>query len=185
MDSFALWKKNFLNKKDKSNKGEIDMPIHGLINTINASDSYFTTSSCSGRITLRIEPKSGLKKDVNFLFESHTTVTLKKIKLKAIPKQPLWFRFEPMILHITCRTLDDANTLLTTAQRFFKHSGIIAAKRKCALEIRGSEFIEAPVATDGKVIVSPDYIKTLVKEANKKLRVTHDKIAQLRRVLSR
>ena len=185
MNLFTNWKKTFLSKKDKSNKGGIDIPIKHLIETINRKENYFTTSSCSGRIVIIIEPKSGLKKDVDFLYETHAKASLKALKsrLKSKEKHTLWFRFEPMILHVNCKTLDDANGLVEKAQPFFKHSGIIAAKKKTILEIRGSEFIEAPIAKDRKSLVDDGYLKTLVNEANKKLRRTHEKINALANVL--
>ncbi|KAG5246736.1 Met-10++ family protein [Salix suchowensis] len=44
-------------KTDKSPKGTLDTHIIPLINTINSHPSYFTTSSCSGRISILSQPK--------------------------------------------------------------------------------------------------------------------------------
>ena len=76
-NEFHIWKKNFLTKKDKSNKGKIDKPILKLIETINKKEDYFTTSSCSGRTTVWIEPKTGIKKDVEFVYETHSKTNIK------------------------------------------------------------------------------------------------------------
>lgn len=185
-DEFQTWKKNFLSKKDKSNKGAIDRPILKLIETINKKENYFTTSSCSGRTTLWIEPKTGRKKDVEFLYETHSKTTIKRLEkhLKQRPKQLLWFRFEPMILHVSCRTIEDANSLLDAIRQHFKHSGIMAARKKIMLEIRGSEFIETPVAEKGKLLINKVYLKKLIEEANKKLKQTHQKINALTAALA-
>ncbi|MBW2966012.1 hypothetical protein KY342_02835, partial [Candidatus Woesearchaeota archaeon] len=49
---FENQKKTFLKKIDKSKKGGIDKEIIPLVNKINNSRNYYTTSSCSGRIVL-------------------------------------------------------------------------------------------------------------------------------------
>lgn len=188
MNSFNTWKYNALKKSDKSKKGSIDKQIKPLIDKINNINNYFTTSSCSGRITIRIRPDSNSKKDVEFLYESHKPAALSSLKksFKNIPKQQLWFRFEPAILHVACKCLDDANMLLKKAIPLFKHSGIIStAKNKIIVEIRGSEFIDAPIASNGHLIIDEEYIILLIKEANNKLRINHNKIKLLKLALSR
>lgn len=49
---FASQKKRVLGRLDRSKKGGIDVPIAGLIDALNSSPAYFTTSSCSGRIVV-------------------------------------------------------------------------------------------------------------------------------------
>ncbi|MBI4127428.1 MAG: hypothetical protein HY459_00005 [Parcubacteria group bacterium] len=90
-----------LARKDRSSKGSIDARIRPLLGRINALAPYVTTSSCSGRIVLLTAPRSGLKKDVGFLFVSHTMVMLSKLQrvLRDLPEETVWFRFEPIILH--------------------------------------------------------------------------------------
>ena len=45
-------KKRVLGRADRSKKGGVDAPIAGLIDALNSSPAYFTTSSCSGRIVV-------------------------------------------------------------------------------------------------------------------------------------
>lgn len=53
MKRFAEEKLRVLSDKtDLSRKGSIDAPIQDLVGCLNASDHYYTTSSCSGRIVL-------------------------------------------------------------------------------------------------------------------------------------
>lgn len=183
MDNFLLWKKNFLAKKDKSNKGNIDKKIKSLVDKMNKSDNYFTTSSCSGRIVILIEPERRLKKDMKFLYKSHDHVKFSDLKkaLNNLPKKKLWFRFESVILHVSCRNLDDAYLLLEKARRSFKYSGIISLKNKFVVEIRDSGFMETIIADNGKLVVDYDYLKILANEANKKLKITHKRIKLLYR----
>lgn len=185
MDSFDLFKRSVLKRKDKSNKGTIDKDILPLINRINNSKNYCTTSSCSGRIVLLVEPKSGLKKDVRFLYETHKSTKTKAIKqaLKKLPNESVWFRFEPLILHVACSSQEAAQRLLSISQRIFKHSGIMTLKNIPILEIRGSEFLEVPIASNGKLIISESYIKILTTEANKKHKKNKERINRFTKLM--
>lgn len=49
---FELDKARVLAKADLSRKGSVDEPIRELVEYINAHDSFYTTSSCSGRVTV-------------------------------------------------------------------------------------------------------------------------------------
>ena len=103
--NFKKEKLYFLNKKDKSKKGSIDKEILPLINKINSHNNYYTTSSCSGRIVLLIK-KSDKKTDTKWLFKKHSNVKFNEIKkaLTNISQYEIWFRFEPAIFHIACKT---------------------------------------------------------------------------------
>ena len=52
MAAFAKQKEACLSQVDLSKKGSIDEHITELIKFINAKEDYFTTSSCSGRISV-------------------------------------------------------------------------------------------------------------------------------------
>ena len=177
--NFEKEKKGCLNKIDKSKKGSIDKKIKNLVELINSLKDYYTTSSCSGRILLIKRPKSGKKCDVRFLFESHNKVSFEEIKacLKNIPEQDLWFRQESMILHVVCRTIENAQKILDiSSMAGFKHSGIITTRKKIVIEIIGSEQFDTIISKQGKVFVSDEYLGLLVNEANKKLEKNSRKI---------
>ena len=70
MGSFENEKKQCLEKKDKSKKSSIDSPILNLVDKINSSKDYYTTSSCSGRIVL-LEKKSDKKQESRWLLIIH------------------------------------------------------------------------------------------------------------------
>ena len=181
---FPHYKKAILSRADKSNKGSIDEPIRPLIETINKLPNYCTNSSCSGRTVIFVEPKSGKKNDTIFLFMSHDKITFKQIKdsLQDLPNNTIWFRFEPMILHVACDAIESANNLLTIARQQFKHSGILSLKR-FIIEIRGSGFVEAPIAVNGKTIVSDEFLNVLCDNANKKLIETHKRMNKFKLTL--
>jgi tRNA wybutosine-synthesizing protein 3 len=182
---FTLWKQNILNKEDKSIKGHIDKPVKELAAIINNNPDYCTTSSCSGRIVVRKEPLSGKKQDTEWLFISHSSVTGADVMntLSTLPQERLWFRFEPLILHIGCRTLEAAEFLLRAVQPLYKHSGIIPSKSKVMVQIRGSSFIEAPIAQHGSLMIDDKYIMHLCDAANGKMRINNEKISALKEAL--
>ena len=57
---FQSDKTRVLTKVDLSRKGSVDEPIRDLVEYINAQDSFYTTSSCSGRLTVFREVRRSL-----------------------------------------------------------------------------------------------------------------------------
>jgi len=185
--NFDKEKKGCLSKIDKSKKGSIDKKIKKLVELINSLKDYYTTSSCSGRILLIKRPKSGKKCDVGFLFESHNNVSFEEIKtcLKNIPEQDLWFRQESMILHVSCRTIKNAQKILDLSSLAgFKHSGIITTRKKIIVEIIGSEQFDTIIAKHGTLFVGDEYLRLLVNEANKKLEINSRKIKKFYKLVN-
>ncbi|MBW2976641.1 hypothetical protein KY347_04305 [Candidatus Woesearchaeota archaeon] len=188
--TFEKKKKDFLRKKDKSRKGSIDGKIKKLVNRINSFGDFYTTSSCSGRILLLAIPESNKKNEVKYLFCSHKKIKyneLEKALPEKLPKNIVWFRVEPAILHIACRNLDSALRLLNTARNIgFRRSGIISAgKNRIVMEIISTEKIDAIAGKKSKLLIGKNYFKILVEEGNKKLERTWKKIGKLDKELER
>ncbi len=75
-----------------------------------------------------------------------------------------------MILHVACRTIENAQKILDiSSMAGFKHSGIITTRKKIVVEIIGSEQFDTIIAKHGKLFVGDEYLRLLVNEANKKL----------------
>jgi len=177
---FEKEKKIQLSRRDFSRKGSIDEKIKNLVDKINSKKEYYTTSSCSGRILLIAEGKT--KNTARWLFVSHDSVKPDEIKkaLRKIPKNTVWFRFEPLILHVCCKSVDSAWKIIELAkQAGFKHSGISSFGKRIIAEIRGTDFISAPIAFNGKISVDDSYLNEMVKEANKKLKRNDEKISKI------
>lgn len=192
-DLFAKEKSDFLSKKDKSKKGSIDKGIIPLVNEINSKNDYYTTSSCAGRIVL-LEMKSKKKNDCSWIFAKHGKVRFNEInkplkkysinnknndersnsekfnnknKLNKKNNFEIWFKQQPLILHIACRNLESAKKLLAIARKMFRRSGIIGiTDRKATIEIIGSEHLET-IIRDKNFAVDKDYLKQLIKYANR------------------
>ena len=180
-DYFSKEKSDFLKKKDKSKKGCVDKDIKEIADEINSKKDYYTTSSCSGRIVL-LEMKSKRKDECNWIFANHDKVGLNEIinaltnyynKNNSIKKSnqnkkinQIWFKQQPLILHVASRNLEAANKLLEVSRRIFRRAGIIGiTKRKAMIEIIGDEKIETIIA-DKDFVANESYIKELVKYAN-------------------
>nr|XP_060478017.1 tRNA wybutosine-synthesizing protein 3 homolog isoform X4 [Panthera onca] len=145
---FKRWKAQGLSKADLSRKGSVDEDVVELVQLLNGREQYFTTSSCAGRIILL----DGI-------------VALKKANGDAILK------FEPLILHVQCRQLQDAQILHSVAiDSGFRNSGITVGKRgKTMLAIRSTHGLEVPLSHKGKLMVTEEYIDFLLKIANQKM----------------
>ncbi|ODM97431.1 tRNA wybutosine-synthesizing protein 3 [Orchesella cincta] len=152
---------------DKSRKGSVDQRIWKLVNLINSQkDSFFTTSSCSGRIILYTwstgessegpadegtERSKGLKKGCKWLLVSHDEVQPEKL-LEAYfaydGQMDLSFKMEPCILHVQCRLLSDARKLVHVAtESGFRNSGMVIGKEnRITVAIRSAMGLEVPLS---------------------------------------
>jgi len=177
---FQLQKSFQLKRKDKSHEQKIDSKIKKLCSKINSKEEYYTTSSCSGRITL-IKALKEKSKNV-FLFKTHTKISffeLKKELQKAIKEYPnmIYFKQESCILHVVCKDFTSAEKLLIKARiAGWKRSGIIASKKRIVLELMSTERLELPIANKKKILVNDDFLKLLAKEANQRLNRVEKKI---------
>jgi tRNA wybutosine-synthesizing protein 3 len=153
MDTFAQRKAAALAElaspvPDKSPKGGVDAPIIPLLELLNSHPSFFTTSSCSGRISILLSnpdsstenaqnQENGKKKEKKkagggrWLYVSHEKAGPEKIVGLLFGdrnEEDVGFeavlRFEPMILAVDCRDLDAARQLVSVAvSSGFRESG--------------------------------------------------------------
>ncbi|XP_019499585.1 PREDICTED: tRNA wybutosine-synthesizing protein 3 homolog isoform X2 [Hipposideros armiger] len=148
---FRRWKAQCLSKADLSRKGSVDEDVVELVQLLNEREQFFTTSSCAGRIILLDGSINGFevqKKDCCWLLVTHRpcikddmVAALKKANGDAILK------FEPLVLHVQCRQLQDAQILA----------------------VRSTHGLEVPLSQEGKLMVTEEYIDFLLKIANQKM----------------
>lgn len=183
---FEQEKRIQLSKQDNSDKGDTDKEILPLIKKINFKDDYYTTSSCAGRIVL-IRGKEK-KQEGLFLFRTHKKTSLKELK-KALNDSVkrynglIYFKQEPCILHVASSSLKKAQESLDKAKLAgWKKSGIIVSNKRFVCEMTGTERIALPIANKRRILVNDGYLKLLIKEANKKLARTREKIKKLEKM---
>lgn len=173
--------------KDKSKKGFIDEEIKKLVTTINNHPDYYTTSSCSGRILLYSTNAERKKNETEWLFVSHNIASLLDIEktLDNVLNKTIFFRFEPLILHIVCKDFEAANKLLQCCNTVgLKHSGIISLQKRIIVEIIGNDLLDAPIIHDGKMLVTNDGLAFFLSDANKKMKKNLERIERLLETLS-
>ncbi|XP_072956456.1 tRNA wybutosine-synthesizing protein 2/3/4 [Typha angustifolia] len=204
---------------DKSPKGGVDAPIVPLLEAINRHPYYFTTSSCSGRISILCHTnpnhnpspstqevsnedksnnnnkKTTTKKKAGgggWVFVSHepadpdavVDILFKGHQDETLVGGDLVCRFEPLIIAVDCRDAAAAQELVSSAiSSGFRESGITSLRRRVMVAIRCSIRLEVPLGQLGKIIVSPDYIRYLVRIANDKMEVNKKRADGFLRVL--
>ncbi|XP_078687023.1 tRNA wybutosine-synthesizing protein 3 homolog [Branchiostoma floridae x Branchiostoma belcheri] len=176
---FARWKRQCLSAADLSRKGSIDEPIVELVKFINGQEFLFTTSSCSGRISVFAEKHEEKKKGCDWLMISHTqTDTASVMTALHDHTGSAVFKFEPFVLHVQCRTIQDARLLHQAGvQAGFRNSGIsLGSKGKVVVAIRSTHTLEAPLSDRGRMLVDEGYVSYLVTAANRKLQENQHRV---------
>ena len=186
-----LYTKNFEEQKERAMKGlrkalaedKVDKDVIPLLKRINALDNYFTTSSCSGRISIMEMPYFGDKVNSVWLGKWHREVTAEEV-LEAIGKHKsgqLWFLVRSPILHVAARTMEDAVELLNLAIGLgFKYSNIKSVShKKLLVEIRSTERMDVPLGEDGELWVDEEYTERIVSLANAQVRRFKGKLKRM------
>jgi tRNA wybutosine-synthesizing protein 3 len=181
---FEEAKERQLNKSDKSSIGMIDKKIVALCNKLNRKKNYYTTSSCAGRIILL---KGEIDKQKNvFLFRTHEKISFKELK-KALQEVGnsysglVEFKQSPCILHVACKTLDDAQGLVDKAKLAgWKHSGIMSTRKRYMVELHSTEHMDLPIMDKGRVFVEDDFLRVVIEQANLRLERVWEKIKRLK-----
>lgn len=191
--TFCNIKEHTLKRADLSRKGSIDEPIRELVDIINSNPYYYTSSTCSGRITLIEKPldNSGAKKGNKFLLNSHEQVDYDNFSQVVVAfnssnseSDCLWLKFEPFILHVQCSDLDRARSLLNIALGCGnRNSGITLGKSdKFMVSVRSTSSMEVPIA--GKFNLEETYLKFVWSESNKRLVINSQKLVKFQQAIS-
>jgi len=156
--------------------GGADEEVAGIIEKINGFEGFFTTSSCSGRIALIRLPEIGAKREAEFIGKWHRAVTKEEVlgAIKTTEKGEIWLLSQSPILHVACRSLEKAKTLLRIAiESGFKYSGIKAISNsnskdngKVVVEIMSTERMDVPLGKDGMTFCSEVYMEFILSKAN-------------------
>ncbi|XP_061746308.1 tRNA wybutosine-synthesizing protein 3 homolog isoform X3 [Nerophis ophidion] len=112
------------------------------------------------------------KKNLVWLLVAHTTCTSDEV-MSALTRScgNAVLKFEPFVMHVQCRSLEDAQLLLSAAlQSGFKNSGLTASKTgKIITAVRCTHGLEVPLSDRGRLLVSQEYIHFLTQTANQKM----------------
>ena len=169
---FEMTKKHHTQTFLKAKKeGKMDKDFIPLCAHIAKTKEYFTSSCCAGRISLVGLNKEEEKKESAFHRKWHRTVKLKEIEegINSYKGHILWFKQEPIILHIGTKNIENAKKILVLCEKVgIKRAGIKVAKEgKYIVEILGTHNITAPIK-EGKFVIDKKHTEYLVKKANQK-----------------
>ena len=167
---FLEAKERALKMLDKAkSKKIVDTGIEQILDLINKSNEFYTSSSCSGRIVLIELPKIGDKKGANFLGKWHKLINQNEIVLAAKKGKNgmLWLLAQSPILHISAETKNAADKLLKIAISCgFKNSGLKSIIGKIIVEICSTERLDAPIGNNGSLFCNKEYLNLLVDISN-------------------
>jgi tRNA wybutosine-synthesizing protein 3 len=154
-------------------EGVVDAEVEPYLAAINSHPDYVTSSSCYGRIVL-IDLPDESKKHSQFLERWHRTVSFDEAwdALQKAGGKSVWFKVDPLIIHISCSGIGAAKKLIEAKARAgMKRGGIfhIAANR-VQIELDGTHRMELPVKKAGQLLITKEYFRTVVSEANAKFR---------------
>lgn len=167
-------------------ENKVDNEILELLKIINSSRQFYTTSSCSGRIILIELEEIGDKVGAKILGKWHIEVKIEGV-LKALSMNngigTVYLMVQSPIFHVVCSDINRAEELFKLAvNTSFKYSSIksIEKKGKVIVEILSSEQINIPVALNGKIFPSNEYLEYLVGESNATLKRAKKKLVRLK-----
>jgi len=177
-------KRHFESLKKAEREGLVDKEMIPLCDYIAETKNYFTSSGCSGRILL-LGMTDRTKKNSFFHRKWHGKTKFKDV-LEALheeTKGEIWLKAEAFIVHIGTNSLVNARKILALKNKTgMKRGGIIVAKDgKFIVELIGTDEFSLPVKKRGEIIVSVEYLKEIVREANKKIERNYSRVKKFER----
>nr|XP_030134871.1 tRNA wybutosine-synthesizing protein 3 homolog isoform X1 [Taeniopygia guttata] len=189
MAAFARRKAQWLARPDPSRKRALDARAAELVRLLNARECFCSASSCDGRVVVMDTDGTGIqKKNCTWLLVTHDPC-VKGDVMAALKKATgdVVFKFEPFVLHVLCRGLQDAQLLHSVAiDSGFRNSGITVGRGgKITMAVRSTHCLEVPLSHKGRLMVSEEYIEFLVHVANQKMEENIRRIDRFHKGLER
>ncbi len=186
LSRFEMIKKHHKKTYEEAKKmGRMDEDFIPFCDYIGDTQNYFTSSSCAGRIALIGLGEEETKQESAFYRKWHRKVKIREAleAVKDFNGKVLWFKQEPIILHLGTNTLDNARKILSFCEQVgIKRAGIKVAKEgKFIVEMLGTQSINAPIK-EGKMIADEGYIKYLIKKGNEKFERNQELIKKMEKV---
>lgn len=190
----VVFEKIAVNRDDKSRAGDLDVAILPFVEMINSKNDYYTTSSCAGRSIVFhkvVEDKykcdwiyltHEIDCDVNeILVKLHDNIRDNKLVGET------WFKMEPVIVAIQCRSIQAANLLLILAKSSgLKNCGIrsISTDGTVSLCLVDTQHIETLIVYENTLLITEDYLIRMAALAKEKLIKTRSRFEQLQKLLN-
>jgi tRNA wybutosine-synthesizing protein 3 len=167
---FLECKENALKSLEKAyTVDKVDHGILPILDLINNSNEYYTSSSCAGRIVLLEIPRIGDKKNARFVGIWHRTIEPKELlsALKEAKIGLLWLLAQSPIIHISAKTNNAADKLVKIANASgFKNTAMKSICNKIVVEVCSTERLDAPIGKNGVLFCNKDHLELLVNISN-------------------
>ena len=164
-------------------EGSVDRDILPLLDLINGRENSFTTSSCAGRIALIELPELGDKRQANFLGKWHREIDSEDFRIALKKYQGellLYLLVQPPILHVYCRTGQEAKEIITLGRESgFKDSSFRGLELPYLVALVTTEHLNVPIAASGIIFPDDNYINFLVGRANAAFQRARGKLKRL------
>ncbi len=166
--------------EDHLSQKRVDEKAIPIIECFMEKPGYFTTSSCSGRISLSYAPLKGKKKEHVFIKKWHdvpdSNDVLESIK-SADWKDVLWLKFEPFIFHIGCKDLEHAEKLIKLCIDLgFKRSGIFRLSPFPLVEVIPTGYFSVALGKDKELFVDEKAIMWFCQVAKELLLLNEERL---------
>ena len=149
--------------------GYLDPGAERFLIAMNKPPKLYTTSSCTGRITVVEGRYHWLRDEARIVYKTHTPITASELRrVLSRPFRDLWLKATGPIIHLRAATIECALQVLEASrQAGFKHSGIISkGVEGFTIEVMSSLQIHAPLRMDGKDLHTPEALESLASLAN-------------------
>ncbi len=171
--------------------GYLDVDLLPLLVLINRDRELYTTSSCSGRITVMdAEYPWEKEEETAIVFKTHAPVKPSELSFlySKTPYRKFWIIVNGPIIHIYTANLKLAVKILEQARRVgFKHSGIMHYSRNKGvfLELVTGVYTAQVIRVKNEAIVKPSELPHLVEVVNSTLLEGKERLEKLYRELEK
>lgn len=146
----------------------------------------FTTSSCSGRITVVDSAMPWKRKDSTIIFKKHSPITINDLEFifNEKPVSRFWLIATGPIIHVNSAKLSEARNILMLARKAgFKHSGILSmSERGIVIELRTGIRI-AQLLKNSKYCLNTESLNYIINIFNEALIKGKKRLAKLKELL--
>ena len=185
------FERDFLDSKKSSllklqtaiKENKVDPGILSILDLINKSEDYYTSSSCFGRTVLLEIPSIGNKKEAKFLGKWHRTIDVNEVisSVKNAESGQLWLLSQSPIIHITAKSINAADKMLKSAIGCgFKNSGLKSIGKKIIVEILSTERLDSPIGKEGMLSCNQAHLELLVNISNEILKKSNLKLLKFK-----
>lgn len=169
-------------------EGKADGQIIKLCGFVNSLPSFFSSSSCAGRIMLLKTDASESKREAAFHAKWHRKVKLSELEKAMKQKteaEELWLKQESFILHLGARDLEGANKILECCRiAGIKRAGIMVAEQeKFIVELIGTQNLGIPVKKKNKILIEKEFLSFVLRKANAKLLRNYASLKKFEKIL--